>query len=158
MTQGRPYWLGAAVVAIGAVLLFQALSLPQRAQYAQIGPGFFVSLVGGILVALGVILIWQIHRGETFEAQGSEDADADADASWPALGLTVAAAALPLFTIGPLGFPATAALMFLLVSRAFGSRRYLLNLAIGIVFSLICWYGFSWLGVQLGGLFPPMGL
>ena len=154
----RPYWLGAGVVAIGAVWLWQALSLPQRAQYAQIGPGFFVSIVGIVLIVLGVILIWQIHRGEKFEAQESEDTDADAEASWPALGLTVAAAALPLFIIDHVGFPVTAALMFLLVSRAFGSRSHLLNAVIGIVFALLCWYGFSALGVQLRGLFPPLGL
>src|SRR5690606_18235198 len=154
----RPYWLGAGIVAIGAVWLYQASALPQRAQYAQIGPGFFVSLVGAVPVLLGLILIWQSHRGETFEAQGSEDADADAEASWPALGLAVAAAALPLFTIDFLGFPLTATLMFVIVSRAFGSRRYLLNGLIGIVFALICWYGFSWLGVQMGGLLPPMGV
>ena len=153
----RPYWLGAGVVAIGAVWLWQALTLPQSAQYAQIGPGFFVSVVGAVLVVLGALLIWQIHRGETFEAQESEDSDADAEASWPALGLTIAAAALPLLVIDIIGFAATAALMFLLVSRAFGSRAYVLNAAIGIAFGLICWYGFSALGVQLRGLFPVMG-
>lgn len=154
----RPYWLGAGVAAIGAIWLYQATSLPQRSQYAQIGPGFFVSIVGIALVILGVLLIWQIHRGEIFEAQGTEDADPDAEASWPALGLTVAAAILPLLTIDFLGFPATAALMFLLVTRAFGSRRYLINAVIGVAFGLICWFGFSALGVQLGDLFPVMGL
>lgn len=154
----RPYWLGAGVAAIGAVWLWQALTLPQRAQYAQIGPGFFVSLVGVVLIVLGALLIWQIHRGETFEAQESEDTDAEADASWPALGLTVAAAALPLLVIGIIGFPLTAALMFLLVSRAFGSRTYLLDAAIGIAFGVLAWFGFTALGVQLGGLFPAMGL
>ncbi|MCC2687273.1 MAG: tripartite tricarboxylate transporter TctB family protein [Rhizobiaceae bacterium] len=154
----RPYWLGAAVAAIGVVWLYQALSLPQQAQYAQIGPGFFVSLVGAALIALGALLTWQIHNGETFEAQNSEDVDADAQASWPALGFTVAATVLPMLAIDVLGFPATATLMFLLVSRAFGSRRYLLNAVIGIAFSVICWLGFSALGVQLGGLLPAMGL
>jgi putative tricarboxylic transport membrane protein len=154
----RPYWLGAGIAAIGAVWLYQALSLPQQAQYAQIGPGFFVSLVGVALIVLGALLTLQIHRGETFEAQQGEDTDADAEASWPALGMTVAAAALPLLAIDMIGFPATATLMFLLVSRAFGSRRYLLNAVLGIAFSLICWFGFSALGVQLGGLFPSMGL
>lgn len=155
---GRPYWLGAAVAAIGAVWLYQASFLPQRAQYAQIGPGFFVSVVGAGLVVLGALLVWQIHRGETFEAQETEDADADAHASWPGLLLSVAAAAVPLLTIDVLGFPATAAIMFLLVTRAFGSRRYLLNAAIGIAFGLVCWFGFSALGVQLGGPFPLAGL
>ena len=63
-----------------------------------------------------------------------------------------------LLVIGVIGFPATATLMFVLVSRAFGSRRYVLNAAIGAVFALICWFGFSALGVQLRGLFPAMGL
>ena len=53
----RPYWLGAGIVAIGAVWLWQAATLPQRAQYAQIGPGFFVTAVGAVLVVLGALLI-----------------------------------------------------------------------------------------------------
>ena len=91
-----------------------------------------------------------LFRARGFHATGMRDIAT-------ALGMTVAAAVLPLLVIDLIGFPVTAALMFLLVSRAFGSRAYILNAVIGIAFGLLCWYGFSALGVQLRGLFPPLG-
>lgn len=153
----RPYWLGLGVVAIGAVWLYGAASLPQTAQYAAIGPGLFVTVIGAALIVLGIALTVQIARGEQFAPQDSEDAMSDAPADWRALALAVAAAALPLLTIRQLGFPLTATLVFALVARAFGSRRPLLDLAIGLAISLLAYFGFVRLGVSLGGFLPLLG-
>jgi putative tricarboxylic transport membrane protein len=46
MAMTRPYWLGAGVLFLGIVWIHQALQLPIRAQYAEMGPGFFLLLVG----------------------------------------------------------------------------------------------------------------
>jgi putative tricarboxylic transport membrane protein len=158
VTNSRPYWLGAAIAAIGAVWLWQGLSLPATARYAEVGPGMFPAIIGGVLIVLAGILTWQVHRGEKFEPQEAEDADADAAVSRPALVYAVAAAAIPLLTMRWVGFPVTAALSFLLVTRAFGSRRLLLDAAIGIALGTACWYGFSALGVRLGAFFPFLRL
>ncbi len=158
MTARRPYWLGASIILIGLIWLWQASYLPQFAQYAELGPGFTVSLVGGILVLLGLILIWQIARGESFESQEGEDVDADKEASWPALFLAIAGAAVPLATMQHLGFPITAMLSFSLVTRAFGSRRIVFNAIIGLGLGLACWYGFGLLGVPLGHIIPVLGI
>jgi putative tricarboxylic transport membrane protein len=48
------------------------------------------------------------------------------------------------------GFIVTAALVFALTTRAFGSRRILLDLAIGLFIAGLAWFGFSFLGVNLG--------
>jgi putative tricarboxylic transport membrane protein len=154
----RPWWLGAAVVAIGIVWLIGAARLPQGAQYAQIGPGLFVTLIGAALVLLGILLTVQIARGERFEPQDAEDAVANAPASPSALLTAVAAAALPLLTIRWLGFPLTGMLSFALVARAFGSRRLLLDLALGLGLSVLAWYGFTLLGVTLGSFLPILGI
>lgn len=155
----RPYWLGAGVILFGALWLYQSFAnLPQLAQYAELGPGFTVSLIGAGLVLLGLILIWQISRGESFESQEGEDVDASQGASWPALGLAVAGAALPLLTMQHLGFAITAAFSFMLVTRALGSRRLVMDAAIGLVLGLLCWYGFGKLGVPLGDFVPLLGV
>ena len=154
----KPYWLGLGVIAIGGVWLYGALSLPQTAQYAQIGPGLFVTVIGIALIGLGALLMYQIARGEEFKPQDSEDATADAPADRMALLTAVAATALPLLTIGHLGFPLTATLSFALVARAFGSRRPALDLAIGLGLGLVAYFGFIQLGVTLGGLFPLLGI
>ena len=153
----RPYWLGLGIMAIGAIWLYGAASLPQTAQHAGIGPGLFVTIIGLALVILGAALTFQIVRGEQFSPQDSEDAMAEAPADTVAFLTAVAAAALPLLTIRQLGFPLTATLVFTLVARAFGSRRLILDLAIGLVLSLVAYFGFVRLGVSLGGFLPLLG-
>jgi putative tricarboxylic transport membrane protein len=152
--RARPFWLGAAVIAIGGVWLYGAASLSQTAQYARIGPGLFVTLIGGGLVLLGVLLLLQIANGEEFVPQDAEDAMAGASADPRALATAIVAAALPVVTMRSLGFPLTGALCFALVARAFGSRRPAIDIAIGVLLSTAAHYGFAQLGVTLGGFLP----
>jgi putative tricarboxylic transport membrane protein len=150
----RPWWLGILVVLLGGVWLYGAASLPQTAQYARIGPGLSLTVIGGALVLLGALLLLQIAQGEEFSAQEAEDAVADAAADWPAFFTAVAAIALPLIAIRHLGFPLTAALSFALIARAFGSRRTIMDLAIGAALSIAAYFAFAGLGVTLGGFLP----
>jgi putative tricarboxylic transport membrane protein len=57
----------------------------------------------------------------------------------------------------PLGFPLTAMASFAMVTRAFGSRRVLLDCVIGLFLGIVCWLGFSRLGVNLGQALPFAG-
>src|SRR5690606_37745484 len=125
--------------------------------YGGVGPGAFVMLVGLVLIVLGLTLIAQIARGDAFEPQAAESAQADAPPSRKAFFYAAAGAAIPLLTMRPLGFPLTAMLAFVLVTHAFGSRRLLLDSVIGLVLGVMCWVGFSWLGVTLGGALPLAG-
>jgi putative tricarboxylic transport membrane protein len=124
--------------------------LPQTAAYARVGPGLYLTIAGIGLVVLGGLLAVQIARGERFEAQDAEDAASDQPAHWPSLLTAIAGAAIPLYTMERFGFIVTAALMFALTTRAFGSRRIILDVLIGAVIGAIAWYGFSLLGVGLG--------
>jgi putative tricarboxylic transport membrane protein len=154
----RPWWLGLAVIAIGCVCLYGAMGLPQGARYAAVGPGMFVTGAGGGLVILGVILLVQIARGERFEPQDAEDATGSERADPRALGLAFVAALVPIFTIDPLGLPITALISFVLVARAFGSKRLLLDMFWGAALGCLAWLLFSRLGLQLGGFLPIAGL
>jgi putative tricarboxylic transport membrane protein len=71
--------------------------------------------------------------------------------------LATAAAAVPLATMQPVGFPVTAALVFTLVARAFGTRHIVQDLVFGLILGSACWYGFRRLGVDLGGFLPVVG-
>lgn len=153
----RPWWLGLAVIAIGALWLQQGYGLPAGGGYAGVGPGAFVQIVGLALIGLGLVLIAQIARGASFEPQEAESAQAGARPSCRALVFAAAGAAVPLLTMRPLGFPLTAMLSFALVTHAFGSRRLLMDCAIGLALGLACWAGFGWLGVTLGGALPLAG-
>ncbi len=155
--RARPWWLGVVVAAMGGVWLHGALALPQAATYALIGPGLFVTIVGAGLIGLGLLLIVAVARGERFEPQEAEDADAGRAPSRRAFWLTALGGALPVVLIRPLGFPLAAAVTFALVARAFGSRRVAFDLAVGLALGAACWLLFAdLLGLGLPGL--PAGL
>ena len=154
----KPYWIGVGLMVIGAVWLYNAAGLPQGARYAAVGPGLFVTLAGAGLLILGAILMVQIWRGESFEAQDAEDADGATKMDKRAFLTALAAVALPIATMGPLGMPFTATVSFVLVANAFGSRRWYLDLIYGAVLACAAWFLFSQLGLQLGRFFPPLGV
>lgn len=156
--RARPWWLGLATIGWGLVWLYGALSLPQAATYAVVGPGFFPAAIGAGLVLLGILLLVAVARGERFEPQDAEDADASRAPSRAAFWTTVAAGAVSVLIIRPLGFPIAAAIAFALTARAFGSRRLILDLGVGLLLGVACWALFSrLLGLSLPG-FPPLGL
>ena len=154
----KPYWIGIGLMVIGVVWLYNAAGLPQGARYAAVGPGLFVTMAGGALLILGALLVLQIWRGESFEAQDAEDADGSTKMDKRAFLTALVAVALPIGTMGPLGMPFTATLSFVLVANAFGSRRWWLDLIYGAVLSSAAWLLFHQLGMQLGGFFPPLGV
>ncbi|AXC48319.1 tripartite tricarboxylate transporter TctB family protein [Paracoccus suum] len=158
MQRDKPYWLAAGVALMGAIWLWQGLKLPQTDQYAHIGPGLPVTLVGAALIFLGAILAWQIRQGVRFEAQEAEDVDLDAGVSWRSLGLAAVAAAVPMVTMQSLGFVITCIISFWLVARAFRAPRPLLDLLVGAVLSVTAFFLFRKLGVQLGPLAPFLGV
>lgn len=154
----RPYWIGIGLMAMGAVWLYNGFGLPQGARYAAVGPGLFVTLAGAGLLILGAILVLQIWRGESFEAQDAEDADGATKMDKRAFLTALVAIALPIVTMGPLGMPFTATLSFVLVANAFGSRRWWLDLICGAILACAAWLLFNQLGLQLGRFFPPLGV
>lgn len=153
----RPYWLAAGTMAWGAIVLWKAQELPQFDQYAFIGPGFLPSMIGAVLILLGVILGIQIAQGVEFEEQGAEDLNEDHSVSYKSLGLAAAGCALPMLTMKPLGFVLTCTVAFALIAAAFQSRRWAMNLVIGLIVSVVAYWLFGLLGVQLGGWLPAMG-
>ena len=153
-----PWWLGLGVMFLGGVCLYASTKLAATALYAAVGPGMFVSGVGLGLMVLGVLLLVQIARGEVFEALESENVVSDQPMDKRAFFTALLAAALPALTMEILGLPLTAMLSFMLVARAFGSRRTLWDLVSGFVLGSISWFLFGWLGLQLGGFLPLAGV
>jgi putative tricarboxylic transport membrane protein len=158
LLHNRPWWLGLAVLFLGGVCFYASTQLAATAQYAAIGPGMFVAAVGVGLMVLGILLLIQIARGESFEPLDTENAASDQPMDRRAFFTALLAVTLPALVIEPLGLPLTAMLSFMLVARAFGSRRVVADLSIGLVLGVVSWLLFSWLGLQLGGLFPLAGV
>ncbi|WP_202411660.1 tripartite tricarboxylate transporter TctB family protein [Paracandidimonas lactea] len=153
-----PWWLGLAVMLMGAVCLYASSELAATAQYAAIGPGMFVTGVGAGLIGLGVLLLLQIARGEVFEPEDAEHAIPGQPMDKRAFCTALLAAIVPALTIQTLGLPITAMLSFMLVARAFGSKRLASDLVVGLVLGIASWFLFGRLGLQLGGFFPLAGV
>ena len=60
-----------------------------------------------------------------------------------ALGWVLGGLALNVLTIGPLGFTLASVLLFVCVTRGFGSRQLLRDAAIGGAFALVAYLGFA---------------
>ena len=153
-----PWWLGLAVMLMGAVCFYASTELAATAQYAAVGPGMFISAVGLGLIGLGVLLLIQIARGEVFEPEEAENAVPGQAMDKRAFFTALLAAILPALTIEVLGLPITAMLSFMLVARAFGSQRLVFDLVVGFMLASLSWLLFGWLGLQLGDFFPLAGL
>jgi len=157
MRHGRPWWLGLVVIFLGAVCLYAASSLEITAQYAGIGPGMLLVVIGAVFLLLGVLLLIQIAQGEPFEPLDAENAAANQPMDKRAFATALVAVTLPTLIMEPLGLPITAMLSFMLVARAFGSQRLRSDLLIGLILGSVCWLLFTWLGLQLGGFLPVAG-
>lgn len=147
---GLPFFAGSC----GLVLILEGMSLPLTELYAGIGAGFMPLAVGLGLLLIACGLAVQVMRGERFEPEEAEGADASAPVSALGLGLAGLGVASPILTFPLLGFPLGATLAFALVSRAFGSRNSALDCVIGLALSAATWFAFTKLGVQLGPFLP----
>lgn len=112
----------AAVFGIGARLF------PDASGYAGIGPAFVPFIVAGFLALLGAALLYQALTGgfRRFEMTEPDAAPDRVGAIWLSAGILAMAA-----LIRPLGFPIAAITLFVLVARAFGSRRLGRDIVIG---------------------------
>jgi len=150
-TDKSQYLVCAVLVAVGAFVIFDALTLEAGfAEVDPVGPKMFPAVIGVVLIVLAIILAIAIPRGSVGEADAGEDVDPDAPADWRTVGLLVGIFVATILLVNPLGWAITGALLFAGTATVLGSRRYVLNLVIGAVLSVGSFYAFySGLGIPL---------
>jgi putative tricarboxylic transport membrane protein len=134
---------GLGLAAAGVALGVLTTEIKVAPIYAKIGPTVFPWMAAGGLVLVGFTLAWFGWR------QTAQPAPRDN------LGLIVLGAGLlqQILLVGWAGFVPTAALLFLATAAAFGRRRPLVDLAIGLVLALAVYLLFT----RLLGLSLPAG-
>jgi putative tricarboxylic transport membrane protein len=146
---GADLAVGLFVLALAGLALWQATAIPASPIYAQVGPKFIPYLVAGFIALCGVGLVLAALRGG-WSADLTEVATAP-PTNWRALALLGAGLAANLVLIDRLGFVFASTTMYVLVCAAFGSKRPLTDLAIGIAVTLGAYLGFEkGLGVNIG--------
>jgi len=132
--------LSAGVLAVGIGAAAIATALPSGGGYAGIGPNFMPGLVSAGLIALGARLLYEALRGgwRNRESPAGTETFQRARFLWVSAGLFAHMA-----LIGTAGFVIAGAALFTCVARAFGSARFLRDLAIGVALALIIYLFFT---------------
>ena len=146
------YGLAVFIAVVGAYVLYDASGLEQGFADDPLGPRAVPYLVGGVLLVLAVLLAVATARGDVPEAEEGEDVDLSERSAWATVAKLVGVVVLNIVLIDTLGWAITGALLFAGCAAVLGSRTHLRDLAIGVVLSLVTWYGFY---VGLGVPIPP---
>lgn len=137
---------------IGVAMLINTGSIAIPGSSNTIEPRFFPYVVGGLIVAVAVVLGLAIWRGDKAPAEESEDVDATGGTSWVAVGLIAVAFAAHALLINVVGWPLAVTVMFALVAKALGASGWVRPLLAGGVTSVVVWLVFvKLLNVALPG-------
>ncbi|MGD9943148.1 MAG: tripartite tricarboxylate transporter TctB family protein [Burkholderiaceae bacterium] len=139
-----------ALVAVVLVAAWQAWLIPQPPALAEVGPREMpIALVAALAIAV-LVYLRQAWRGEAPDTLHQPD-EAPLPGGRGRVVWIVAGLAAILLLTPVLGIGAAAVAAFVLVARAFDSRRWLRDLIVALIFVFAVWYVFDrLLGVQLG--------
>jgi len=140
--------VAAGVLALGALVTWGSFHLPTGGGYAQVGPGVVPRIVGIATLLLGAWLLYEAFSG------GFRGIDEEAEARMPMHWASFAWVSAGIIAYGLLiqgaGFILSSILLFLLVARGFGSRRWALNAVSGTVLAAAIFAIFTYgLGLTL---------
>ncbi len=141
---------GFGLTALGAFLLAGSADIFSPVPW---GPGLMPRIVGAGLVALGLATLVERTGGLLARAERKKNNAERAETSendWSGFAWVLAAVAVFGVLVDLVGFPVSAAAMFALVARGFGSRRTGRDCLIGLGLAVLVYVVFAaLLGLQL---------
>jgi putative tricarboxylic transport membrane protein len=108
-----------------------------------ISPRSFSYVIGAFLTITSLLLLADVLRGNSGVPEGTEASDPFQKADFKTMAQVVAAICANVILLDLLGFIVAATVSFWGVSYAFGARKYLKDLLIAIIFSVIVYFGFT---------------
>ncbi len=146
---GAAFIIAGLLGAMGAVLIWQGLGIPDKGGYAGVGSGDMPVFIGICLLALAAT---HVYKGLRHGATGIPRQQ-----PLPVM-LIVGGLLLQLILLKPLGFSVASGILFACTAAAFGKRNFALTLPIGIGFAFLVYGVFDRL-LQLnlpGGLLETL--
>lgn len=136
--------IGLGLIAVAAVIAMDAMHMRVPPVHAKVGPRVFPYLVScGLALSGAAIALQAWTRSFLVEAQ---------DTDWGAVAIIAAGLVLQINLMKPAGFIPSAIILFMAVSFAFGSRRFLRDGLVAVILALVTYLAFTrLLGLQL----PP---
>ncbi len=126
--------IAGVLLVLGCVVAWDASRVTGGGQYARIGPQTIPYAIAVCLAGLGVWTIVEALRGDFPEREPQE--------FMPVLWI-VGGLLAQLLTIRLIGFSIATGMLFALVARGFGERRFWISIPFGIVLSLLVWAVFA---------------
>ena len=131
---GAAFVIGAALVALGALLVWEGGRIPNKQGYAGVGPGDVPWLVGWVLVLLGFGTVWEGWRNPAPPRPRQQAVPL----VWLLGGMVVMVA-----TIHWIGFVLGATILFTCAAAGFGERRFHVAIPSGLVLGLFIYAVFD---------------
>jgi putative tricarboxylic transport membrane protein len=142
------------VVALGVFVLVESAGIDAPATSHALGPRFFPTCIGCLLVGCGAWLFIDVLRGGHGDPEVGEDIDLSRRSDWVSVTLVSAAFLVHAALIGPLGWPLAGAVLFWGVAVALGSRHWVRDVGVSIVLAFAVYAIFN----HLLGVYLPGGL
>ncbi len=139
---------GGGLLALATFLVVETARMPVVTK-AAVGPKLFPYVIAAGLALVGVAMLREARAGKTPHAAGLE-------MDFPAIGLVAGGLAAQFLTIEWLGWIPAATVLFVLIARAFGERRWIANLLIGVAMATATYFAFTaglGLNLPIGSLF-----
>jgi putative tricarboxylic transport membrane protein len=108
-----------------------------------ISPQTFPYMVAAFTSLVGFFLIVDVLRGRLGTPEGNEPGDPFVGANFKTMAIIAAAIALHVILLEIAGYVIAATVCFFGVAYGFGSRKYLKDLGISLVFALIVYFSFT---------------
>jgi len=135
------------VLALALVVFWRTQAIPVSPIYAKVGPRVMPLIAAGGLTLLALALVVSAFRGGWQSEEERETRPDHFALLWVGAGLLLNA-----LLIGPLGFTLASIVLFVCVTRGFGSRRIFTNAVTAGIFALVAYFGFAkTLGINIGG-------
>jgi putative tricarboxylic transport membrane protein len=128
---------------LGLFVLFDAFTLEEPGVFSVVSPKTFEYIIGGFATFVGLLLISEVARGKYGVAEGTAPGDKFLPPDIKTMVIVIGSMALHIFLIEPAGYIAAAALTFYGVTFAFGSRKFVKDIAISFIFAVLVYFVFS---------------
>ena len=128
--------LAAFILLLGVFVAVETAMLRTAPGYAAIGPKLFPWLVAAGLLLVGVALLHEARAGAVAQPAGFE-------LDLPPALIVTAGLVLQMVLMRPAGFVIATAVVFVAVAYALGSRRVVLNAAVGLVLCAVTYLAFT---------------
>jgi len=156
MTTGRSLkigeaGLGTALLSLGAFIAFETSRAPGAAN-AVVGPALFPYLISVGLILVGLALLREALTGHIAHERGLE-------LDGVAVVLVLVGLVIQILLLEALGWIPSSTILFMVVARAFGSRRLLVDAVLGLALTGLAFVLFNYgldLNLPIGSVFEQL--